>query len=135
MNIRSLNWPFWPFCNYQCLFCFGRFGDIRYTLSKEEHFEVLRVLGDIGVEKLTFTGGEPFLCPFLGDLLVEAKKLDFITMVVSNGSFITKAFIPRYQNFIDWICLSLDSSNEKTEQLLGRGFGNHVANIKKVSAC
>jgi len=55
MNIRSLNWPIWPFCNYQCLFCFGRFGDIRYTLSKEEHFEVLRVLGDIGVEKLTFT--------------------------------------------------------------------------------
>ena len=71
MNIRSLNWPFWPFFNYQCLFCFGRFGDIRYTLSKEEHFEVLHE------SRLRKNIDTPGYHKFL-DLLPRRKEVEII---------------------------------------------------------
>ncbi len=81
------------------------------------------------MKKVNFVGGEPTLCPFLGDLVVYSKKLGLITGVVSNGTGITKPFLEQYGKNIDWIGLSLDSGNEKTQQMLGRGNGKYVSDI------
>lgn len=93
--------------------------------------QILRKLSNIGTEKITFTGGEPLLHPHLGDSLFESKRLGLTTMIVSNGSLIKQEFLEKNHTFIDWIGLSLDSSNERTEFSLGRGFGNHVEIIEQ----
>ncbi len=54
-------------------------------------------------------------------------------MIVSNGSLITKEFLQKYHNYIDWIGLSLDSGKEQTQYSLGRGFGEHVQIIKETA--
>lgn len=86
-------------------------------------------LADAGMEKITFVGGEPLLCPYLGEYLECAKDLGCLTMIVSNGSLITERLLEGYGNYIDWIGVSLDSGNEFTERALGRGNGGHLSNL------
>lgn len=92
------------------------------------------MLRNAGTEKITFVGGEPMLCPYIGALLVEAKRSRLSTKIVSNGTGFTKAFLNMYSEYIDQISLSIDSSMNEREKQLGRGNGRHVDIIKKVSS-
>jgi len=113
----------------KCKYCFANFSNIKKSLSKVDWFEIIRQLTDFGMKKVNFVGGEPTLCPFLGELFVFSKKLGLITGIVSNGTGITQLFIEKFGKFINWIGLSLDSGNELTQKTLGRGKGNYVRSI------
>lgn len=135
-SVRSVNWHVWPYCNYRCKFCFARFGtknSVQRVLKLEEGLKLISKLGDAGMEKITFVGGEPLLCPHLGRYLAHAKALGCITMIVSNGSLISERFIERYEHVLDWVGVSMDSAIESTETELGRGYGGHLANLVRVA--
>ncbi|MHA2040761.1 MAG: viperin family antiviral radical SAM protein [Candidatus Thorarchaeota archaeon] len=132
LSVRSVNWHVWPYCNYRCKFCFARFAtndSAQAVLKREEGLKLISQLVCAGMEKITFVGGEPLLCPHLGEYLARAKALGCITMIVSNASLITERFIERYNHVIDWIGVSMDSAIEATEIRLGRGYGEHLANL------
>jgi len=136
LSVRSVNWHVWPHCNYQCKFCFARFnkdGSSKDTLKPEEGFRLISQLVEAGMEKITFVGGEPLLCPYIGDYLIHSNDLGCLTMVVTNGSLLTEKFLERYGCVIDWIGVSMDSAIESTERTLGRGLGNHLSNLIKVA--
>jgi radical S-adenosyl methionine domain-containing protein 2 len=122
----SINWHFWPHCNCHCRFCFGTFKDIKGHLSFKQALTIPKRLANIGCEKLTFTRGEPTLCPYLGDLLQKARDEGLTTMIITNGTGLTNDFIENNLDNIDWVGISIDSSNEKTQLLLGRGNGSHI---------
>ena len=128
-NLLSVNLHFWPYCNMKCKYCFANFKDLRNLFSKEEWIEIIQQLYHINIKKINFVGGEPTLCPYLGDLIHYSKNLGLITSVVSNGTGITREFIEKYGRKIDWIGLSLDSSDEKIQKSLGRGTGSYVGKI------
>jgi len=86
-----------------------------------------------GIEKMTLTGGEPLLNSCLDEILHECKIQEMATMIVSNGHLMSNTFLHRKHSNIDWIGLSLDSSKERTEILLGRGWGSHVKKIREIS--
>ncbi len=98
-------------------------------MDKEVALKIPGMLNASGTEKLTFAGGEPTLCPYLGDLLKEAKDEGLTTTMVTNGSLLDRAFLDRWHSYIDWIALSIDSASEETETRLGRGRGRHVARV------
>ncbi|MFW9888866.1 MAG: radical SAM protein, partial [Candidatus Thorarchaeota archaeon] len=132
LSVRSVNWHVWPYCNYRCKFCFARFDTKTSTqsvLNLEEGLKLISKLRDAGMEKTTFVGGEPLLCPHLGSYLAYAKALGCITMIVSNASLISERFIERYNHMLDWVGVSMDSAIESTETELGRGYGGHLANL------
>ena len=106
---------------------------MKKPLLKWEWCEIIHHLTDFGMKKVNFAGGEPTLCPFLGELINYSKDLGLITGIVSNGAGITQQFIEQYGKAIDWIGLSLDSGNEITQQVLGRGNGFHVRETIKKS--
>jgi len=91
------------------------------------------ILADAGCEKLTFEGGEPFLCPFLEAIVKEAHACGMVTSIISNGSLITYSRLQELASCLDWLGLSIDSSNELVEKKLGRGFGNHVSHCMEVA--
>lgn len=126
IELISVNFHFWPYCNFNCKYCFVRFQNIPQPLSKIECFKIIKSLRQYGTKKINFVGGEPTLCQFLGDLIQYSKKFGIITSIVSNGTGITKKFIEKYGKAIDWIGLSLDSGNEQIQKDLGRGNGNYV---------
>ena len=129
----SVNWHFWPWCNMKCRFCFATFNDVKKIIPKDLALTVPKMLRESGTEKITFVGGEPMLCPYIGELLIESKAQGLITKIVSNGSKITKEFLSKYAQYIDYITLSIDSPSNITEKDLGRGWGNHVDNILKTA--
>jgi radical S-adenosyl methionine domain-containing protein 2 len=125
----AINWHFWPWCNYGCKFCFARFEDIPRAdrLPKEVALTVPEMLAEAGADKITFVGGEPTLCPYLGDLLAASKDVGLTTCIVSNASGLTEKFLDEWGHLIDWVGLSIDASNDEIHAEIGRGMRSDLA--------
>ena len=119
----AVNWHFWPWCNYGCTFCFATFEDIdrSNSLEKELGFKLLEEMAAEGVEKVTFVGGEPTLCPWLGEYLVKANSLALTTCIVSNGTGLSEEFLDSWHEYIDWVGISIDASDDRLHYIMGRG--------------
>jgi len=125
----AVNWHFWPWCNYGCKFCFARFEDIPRAdrLPKEIAMTVPEMLAAAGADKITFVGGEPTLCPYLGDLLAASKDVGLTTCIVSNATGLTEEFLDEWGHLIDWVGLSIDASNDEIHAEIGRGMRGELA--------
>ena len=125
----AVNWHFWPWCNYGCKFCFAQFEDIPRADRLERHIAltVPEMLAQSGAEKITFVGGEPTLCPYLGDLLTVSKEVGLTTCIVSNATGLTEKFLDEWGHVIDWIGLSIDASNDNMHTKIGRGLRSDLS--------
>ncbi|MCG2431846.1 viperin family antiviral radical SAM protein [Aequorivita xiaoshiensis] len=125
-TIPSINFHLWEPCNMRCKFCFATFQDVKQTILPKGHLpeqDALKVVEKIaaaGFKKITFAGGEPLLCKWLPKLIKKAKQLGMITMIVTNGSKLTDAFLKENRAYLDWIAVSVDSLDEDINIKLGR---------------
>lgn len=124
--IPAINYHVWKTCNMNCKFCFGQFKSTNESnencthLNKEESIKLIDMIIDFGFEKITFSGGEPTLCPWLHKLIKKTKQAGLITCIVTNGSMIDEKWLKNNHRYIDWIALSIDSINPKTNLISGR---------------
>jgi radical S-adenosyl methionine domain-containing protein 2 len=81
---------------------------------------VVRHLAAHGFQKITFAGGEPTLCPWLPELIRTAKEAGMTTMIVTNGSRLTDDYLGGLRPHLDWVALSIDSLDERTNLAIGR---------------
>ncbi|KAK1171862.1 radical S-adenosyl methionine domain-containing protein 2 [Acipenser oxyrinchus oxyrinchus] len=134
----SVNYHFTRQCNYTCGFCFHT-AKTSFVLPIEEAKTGLRMLKDSGMEKINFSGGEPFLHQrgnFLGKLVQFCKqelRLPSVS-IVSNGSLITEKWFQKYGEYLDILAVSCDSFQEETNALIGRRQGkkSHLDNLHRV---
>ncbi|XP_038595862.1 radical S-adenosyl methionine domain-containing protein 2 [Tachyglossus aculeatus] len=134
----SVNYHFTRQCNYRCGFCFHT-AKTSFVLPLEEAKRGLRMLKEAGMEKINFSGGEPFLQnrgEFLGEMVKFCKeelRLPSVS-VVSNGSLIRENWFKCYGEHLDILAISCDSFDEQVNVLIGRGQGkkNHVENLQKL---
>lgn len=126
---KAVNWHFWPWCNYGCKFCFAQFEDIprHDRLPKHIALTIPELLADAGAEKITFVGGEPTLCPYLGELLSVSKDVGLTTCVVSNGTGLTEKFLDNWGSKIDWVGISIDASSDIHHLNIGRGLKSELS--------
>ncbi|XP_052001666.1 radical S-adenosyl methionine domain-containing protein 2 [Xyrauchen texanus] len=134
----SVNYHFTRQCNYKCGFCFHT-AKTSFVLPIEEAKRGLRLLKNAGMEKVNFSGGEPFLQDrgnFLGELVKYCKQeLELPSVsIVSNGSLIKETWFQKYGDYLDILAISCDSFNEDTNKVIGRGQGkkSHLDNLHKV---
>ena len=131
--VTSINFHLWQPCNFRCRFCFARcFNHVKGVLpkghlTKERALDVIDRLHWPGIEKITFAGGEPTLCPWLPDLVARAKHHGMTTMVVTNGSRLTPQYLASFNGTLDWIALSIDSLDAEVNAITGRREGKYVA--------
>ncbi len=138
--IPAVNYHLWKACNYKCKFCFGTFNDVeKNNQKKDAAILTMQHIVDFGFEKITFSGGEPLLCPFLPDLLKIAKEGGMTTAVVTNGTLLTDKWLKSNQALLDWIAISIDSVNQKSNIESGRNLrgktiseSEYVELIKKI---
>ncbi|XP_075563250.1 S-adenosylmethionine-dependent nucleotide dehydratase RSAD2 [Pelecanus crispus] len=134
----SVNYHFTRQCNYKCGFCFHT-AKTSFVLPLEEAKRGLAMLKEAGMEKINFSGGEPFLQDrgeFVGKLVQFCKqelKLPSVS-IVSNGSLIRERWFQKYGEYLDILAISCDSFDENVNVLIGRGQGkkNHVENLHKL---
>nr|AFO10970.1 radical S-adenosyl methionine domain-containing protein 2 [Colobus guereza kikuyuensis] len=134
----SVNYHFTRQCNYKCGFCFHT-AKTSFVLPLEEAKRGLLLLKEAGMEKINFSGGEPFLHDrgeYLGKLVKFCKaelRLPSVS-IVSNGSLIRERWFQNYGEYLDILAVSCDSFDEEVNVLIGRGQGrkNHVENLQKL---
>ncbi|QXP58379.1 viperin family antiviral radical SAM protein [Olleya sp. HaHaR_3_96] len=130
--IPSINYHLWEPCNMRCKFCFATFQDVKQTILPKGHLpeaEALKVVENIaaaGFEKITFAGGEPLLCKWLPSLIKKAKQLGMTTMIVTNGSKLTDAFLKENTAHLDWIAVSVDSLEDENNIKIGRAISGKI---------
>ncbi|XP_077009225.1 S-adenosylmethionine-dependent nucleotide dehydratase RSAD2 [Tamandua tetradactyla] len=134
----SVNYHFTRQCNYKCGFCFHT-AKTSFVLPLQEAMRGLTMLKEAGMEKINFSGGEPFLHDrgeYLGKLVKFCKeelRLPSVS-IVSNGSLIRERWFKNYGEYLDILAISCDSFDEQVNVLIGRGQGkkNHVENLQKL---
>uniref|UniRef100_A0A8D2QKE1 S-adenosylmethionine-dependent nucleotide dehydratase RSAD2 n=1 Tax=Zonotrichia albicollis TaxID=44394 RepID=A0A8D2QKE1_ZONAL len=134
----SVNYHFTRQCNYKCGFCFHT-AKTSFVLPLEEAKRGLAMLKEGGMEKINFSGGEPFLQDrgeFVGKLVQFCKQeLELPSVsIVSNGSLIRRQWFEKYGEYLDILAISCDSFDEDVNVLIGRRQGkkNHVENLHKL---
>ncbi len=106
-------------CNLRCFYCMPAEGipyePQAHLLSYEEITRLLRVLGNIGFQKVRFTGGEPFLRKDFMKLLESVSAIkDYNSIhITSNGTLLQKHIAALKQLGITKINLSIDSLDRK----------------------
>lgn len=111
----------------RCRFCFAPFQDVmteilpKGHLPRPESLRLVRILAD-RFDKVSFAGGEPTLCPWLPELVHAAKEQGGTTMLVTNGSRLSKC-IDCLEGALDWVTLSIDSAHRDVLLTLGRAVG------------
>ncbi|XP_017549840.1 radical S-adenosyl methionine domain-containing protein 2 [Pygocentrus nattereri] len=135
---RSVNYHFTRQCNYKCGFCFHT-AKTSFVLPIEEAKRGLQLLKQAGMEKINFSGGEPFLHQrgvFLGEMVRYCKQeLELPSVsIVSNGSMIKESWFQQYGDYLDILAISCDSFDEETNRAIGRTQGrkSHLDNLYKV---
>jgi radical S-adenosyl methionine domain-containing protein 2 len=129
----AVNFHLYKPCNYRCRFCFATYRDIDGHLSLADAAALLRALREAGAEKLNFAGGEPTLHPQIGELVAEAKRLGFVTTLITNGARLDP-LLDDHAHELDWIGISVDSGDEQVQAELGRGRGGHVERSRRHAA-
>jgi radical S-adenosyl methionine domain-containing protein 2 len=137
----SVNYHLWEPCNMRCRFCFATFQDVVAEVLPRGHLdrsESTRLVAELALhfQKITFAGGEPTLCPWLGDLIRGAKERGMTTMVVTNGSRLGSGSmdLDALAGHLDWIALSIDSASPATHVELGRAVrGKAIATAQYVA--
>lgn len=127
-SIPSVNFHLWEPCNFRCKFCFASFQDVKKSilpkghLPREQSLQVVKLLAEGGFKKITFAGGEPTLCPWIGDLIALAKDYGMTTNLVTNGWMLLKKpeLLKDLSRNLRWLTLSIDSLLPQTNISSGR---------------
>lgn len=103
-------------CNCDCRHCYvDKTRDDRMTL--QDWVKVLYELKDMGCSEIMFIGGEPFMQPWLCDLLEIAEAEGFVYYVDTNGFLITDEIIARLQQLQHLMYIDISVYGLRSETL------------------
>ena len=123
-KVTTVNYHLWKSCNMRCGFCFATFHDLppqgASYLPQDDSIRLITLIAGAGIRKINFAGGEPTLCPWLPELIRQAKSLGLTTSVVTNGSKITDAWLENISGCLDILAISTDSVDGENQRKIGR---------------
>lgn len=129
-ELYSVCWNITNKCNENCKFCYRK---ISKDNTLENNIKIYNSISNIKINKITFAGGEPLLYDKLFDLVDYIKKNNpnIILSITTNGKIINEDIIDEIIKRFDWITFSIDSSDNTTNEEIGRGI-NHLPKIKRL---
>ena len=128
----TINWHILEACNYDCYFCYAKFGrrsifskqyeGILREVAKLNHSRIDFLNGSVTAEniRINFAGGEPFLETKLKHAIEMAFEFGLNPSFISNGSLVTDDFIRELGPLISVAGFSVDSFDAKRNNEIGR---------------
>ncbi|MCM8786292.1 MAG: GTP 3',8-cyclase MoaA [Candidatus Omnitrophica bacterium] len=102
-------------CNFNCIYCSRKFNkvDRREILSYEEIIKIVKIFGQIGIEKIKITGGEPLIRKNLSFLIKKISEINRIKEIslTTNGFYLLKKIDELIVSGVKRINISLDTLN------------------------
>jgi len=90
-------------------------------MSTNECLRVIREAGEMGVEHIGFSGGEPLFREDIFDLMSEAREYGIKLSLVTNGALIGEKKAKRLKNLDVFVYLSVDGLRKNHELVRGKG--------------
>ena len=122
-------WNLTNLCNENCFYCFRELKE--KPLALEDNIAILSKLKNIGVEQITFAGGEPLVYKGLIDLLAYSHELGITNFLITNGKNLNAENLSMYLENVDKLTFSIDSPSEYVNSLTGRGI-DHYKHIRSL---
>ncbi|MFK7986457.1 MAG: radical SAM protein [Sandaracinaceae bacterium] len=116
------------YCNLKCQMC--RRPSETLFMDAERCKRVMSEAAEVGVEYLSFSGGEPFVHPNILELLEHAFSLGVKVQMVSNGTLIREKHLELLSN-LDCLTISIDGT-EKAHDHIRRREGTYRRSIKTI---
>jgi len=118
-------------CNNYCIHCSTGITQKGDELSTIEIKMLLKSAKCLGLKKVGFTGGEPFLQPQkLYDLLKYTRKLGLPTHIHTNGRLLNENNVAFVKKYGSEVTISLFGSSPKTHDLITTINGSFDETIK-----
>lgn len=111
-------WNITARCNQGCKYC-HRFLNV-VDLSLDSNKIILQKIINKGIKKLTWTGGEALLLPYLDELLKLASENNIQNKLITNGVLLTDERLKNIYKYLNCVNLSVDSIFENTNIQIGR---------------
>ena len=132
--VEGLIWIFTAKCNLSCRHCYvqPRFSKIP-ELELNEKLRVIEEAGELGIDYIGFSGGEPLVHPHFPLLLERCHDLGMVNSIVTNGialSYERARMLARYDVYVN---VSVDGPDARTHELL-RGPGTWSRLMKGIGA-
>lgn len=80
-------------CNFRCPHCYASATEDNTEIPREKVLSLIEELASLGVRKIQFTGGEPFLNPNVRDYIVKAREYSMDIRVATNASLLDEELI------------------------------------------
>jgi radical S-adenosyl methionine domain-containing protein 2 len=74
----------------------------------------------ISVKRFNLAGGEPLLCPFLGELIDFINSRGVEASIITNGFLLTSELVKQFKGKVSMIGLSIDSLKPELCRSIGR---------------
>ena len=116
-------------CNLRCTHCYVASGEaMPNELGLDDWTAVIRHLRPhFPKMRVSVSGGEPLLVPWLDDLLRAARELDCGTAVLTNGLLWTEKRAAELAPLIEFAAVSLDGASAETHDAIrGKGAFNRA---------
>lgn len=133
MPIETINVNPWPHCDLECVYCYGSFPEKPSRLSLADWNAILDMIANAMVRRVTFSGGEPTLHPYLLGMLQHARRVGLQTSIVTNGAKLTRAHV----EILDLVTVTLDAVTDDVLLALGRSLprrGSYLERFDSVCA-
>lgn len=99
-------------CNFRCKHCFVNAGSkIQNELSEENKYKAIDNLVNLGVNKITFSGGEPLMEKNLFKYIKYAKSKNVAIGFLTNGLLLDEKKIEQLKKLVDTFSISLYSQD------------------------
>jgi len=117
------------YCNLRCIYCMPETGTAFKAedkfLTKNEFCKIIKIMSNLGVSKIRFTGGEPLAHKDLLDLVEFTRlKTDISSIHLTTNGILLPRYIKRLEsNGISGVNISLDTLDEEKFQKITRREG------------
>ncbi len=128
MIVMKACWNITSKCNRKCRYCF-KFNE--KDLSLDENEKILDKLISLGVNEISWSGGEPFLYDDFQKLLKLSKEKGLLNYVNTNATLLNRTNLLDNINNIDKLIISLDFVDDTLNEKYGIGTG-YYAHIKDI---
>lgn len=128
-SYKIICWRFTKKCNRSCNFCLAKSGPKQNNPTWDIN-KVINRLVNLGVEKISYAGGEPFLHPQLESAIKLGSRLGATQIVTTNGDYL-------YNNHLDWLYLmeylkiSFYGLEKNHDKIMGTGHFSKLLKLTK----
>jgi MoaA/NifB/PqqE/SkfB family radical SAM enzyme len=130
---RIVCWQITSRCNRACPHCIS--GSSLTAKHPDRNIQAsIERLVSLGISKISYSGGEPLLYPYISTMLETASRYNIDQVVTTNGD-ILDLYIPEWFQYLQYIKFSFYGHSETHDAIMGRNcynsLINHVYNLSK----